>query len=218
MDELELLYDHYKETNTLRIEAQKRRNMSFLLYCVLEALLFFFLIQPETMKSVFQSFILGKVGITTQLGNNTLQTFLWICVAYMVIRYIQETLYIERQYKYQDLLETQIRRLTNGSLFSREGSLYIDDYPNSLNLIDLFYKVFCPILFVIINIGRIFMEWKTQRPTFSLICDTIVFVALLIIIWAYFFDIHNGVSKFCRNWVPGFKSIAEWIREVLKKV
>ena len=47
MDALEVLYDHYKETFSLSKEAQGRRNKSFVILCVLEALSFFLLIRPE---------------------------------------------------------------------------------------------------------------------------------------------------------------------------
>ena len=47
MDTLDVLYDHYKETFSLSKEAQGRRNKSFVILCVLEAVSFLLLIRPE---------------------------------------------------------------------------------------------------------------------------------------------------------------------------
>lgn len=44
MDTLDVLYDHYKETFSLSKESQGRRNKSFVILCVLEAISFLLLI------------------------------------------------------------------------------------------------------------------------------------------------------------------------------
>lgn len=216
MDKSELLYDHYKETNYLRLDAQKRRNRNFLICCVLEALSFFFIIQKKNAMSIFQELIKEKYGIVTQIGNNTIQTLLWILIAYFLILYIQNTLYIERQYDYQYLLENEIQREIK--VFSREGKLYQKDYPNSLNLIDIFYKVLCPLIFGAINVYRIVKEWRACESVYPIIIDSILFGAVFIIMWAFFFDIHNGLSNWCRDKIPGFRKIADWIRKQLEKI
>ena len=44
---LELYHEHYKETNELSKEAQKRRNKSIVILCVLEAISFMLIYNPD---------------------------------------------------------------------------------------------------------------------------------------------------------------------------
>lgn len=44
---LETYYDHYKDTNILSKEAQSRRNKNFAILCVLEAISFLMLRNPD---------------------------------------------------------------------------------------------------------------------------------------------------------------------------
>ena len=100
MDKLELYYDHYKETCSLNKEAQSRRNKNYVVLCVLEALSFLFLIKPETVLEVFSTGINAQFNTVLVLGNGVLQTLLWILIVYAMIRYCQDTIYIERRYIY----------------------------------------------------------------------------------------------------------------------
>lgn len=213
---LELLYDHYKETDRLRLEAQSKRNTSFVICSIIEAVSFFFLIQLGTTLSIFQGVIKEKLGITVAIGNNVFQTLLWLLLAFYLIRYVQNTVYVERQYDYQSMLEKQLDEKTESNLFGREGRHYSENYPNSLNLIDLFYKVVSPILFLVINLYRIITEFRMF--SWSVIIDSVLCVSITIILWAFFFDIHRKTSNWCREHVPGFSKTADWIRKELKKV
>ena len=64
-----------------------------------------------------------------------------------MIRYVQDMLYVERQYLYLNKLEKEISYLSSTDIFSREGENYQKDYPIVLNLIDLFYKILMPVFF-----------------------------------------------------------------------
>lgn len=153
------------------------------------------------------------------MGNNTIQTLVWILVVYILIRYCQDTLYVERQYKYLDKIEKTISEELNGSLFDREGSNYLNDYPMVLNFIDLFYKMLMPIIFFIINIVRIVQEWHVfDHVTLALLCDTIMFLAAGVIVWFYFFEIHNKITTWCKKHIPLVDKIAIWLRKILKEV
>ncbi len=114
-----------------------------------------------------------------------LQTLLWIIIAYTTVRYCQDTLYIERLYPYLDKLEKEISTLSKSKVFEREGTGYLNNYPMILNFVDLFYKMFCPILFVGINIVHIVQEWS-GGISLALVCDTAIFGSIFIITWFYF--------------------------------
>ena len=137
MEPLELLYDHYKETFNLSKEAQNRRNKSFLMLCILEAISFWFLIQPEKVFQLLTDGINNGLDVTLSLSNTIMQTLLWIVTVYILIRYIQDVLYVERQYGYLSALEKQISELNEIDIFKRESDNYLSNYPIVLNLIDL---------------------------------------------------------------------------------
>lgn len=219
MDTLELLYDHYKETFSLSKAAQERRNKNFVILCILEALSFLLLIRPETASKLILTGINKDMETPLQLSNAIIQTLLWLLIAYVMIRYIQDVLYVERQYVYLDNLERKITRLSLMGIFTREGINYQRDYPMVLNFIDLFYKMLMPVLFAVINIVRIHEEWiMKQGPNITLGCDTILCIAIIIIDWFYFFEIHTKITKLCKKYIPFINSTAKILRKILKEI
>lgn len=148
-----------------------------------------------------------------------IQTMLWILIVYVLIRYIQDMLYVERSYIYLDDLEKEILKLNSINIFNREGENYQKDYPMVLNFIDLFYKMLMPVFFMVINSVRIYKEWTViNKVSLALICDTVLFVAIFIITWFYFFEIHSKITDFCKKHIPFVGPIAKILRKVLKEV
>lgn len=228
MDKIDLLYDHYKDTYSLSKQAQMQRNKLFVWLCALEALSFLSLIKPDELMDNLTSSINSHFNVELAMGNAVLQTLLWILTAYVTVRYCQEVLYIERQYGYIDHLEKEISKESHSGLFEREGTWYNKDYPMVLNFIDLFYKMFCPILFAAINISRIYMEWSRPNRAegtigkgtinLSLLCDTFIFGAIMIVTWFYFFEIHSKITEWVKQHIPFVDKIAIALRKVLKEV
>ena len=218
MDSLEVLYDHYKETFSLSKEAQSRRNKSFIILCVLEALSFFLLIRPEKAIELIHEGINKELDLALHLSNTIIQTLIWLLIVYVMIRYVQDVLYVERQYKYLENLEKELSSTHHIKVFEREGTNYQKDYPMVLNFIDLFYKMLMPILFALINTVRIYKEWTSlDHITIALICDTILFFALFIIDWFFFFEIHHKITGFCKKHIPFVDAIAKKLRKILKE-
>lgn len=199
-------------------QSQGHRNKLFVYLCVLEALSFLFLIRPDTALEVFAAGINAHFDTGLVFGNVILQTLLWILIAYVTVRYCQETLYVERLYPYLDKLEKVIMQESKTKIFEREGEAYQRDYPMVLNFIDLFYKMFCPVLFVGINIVRISMEWKGESITPALICDTAIFSVIFIVTWFYFFEIHSKITAWCKKYIPFVNKTAIVLRKILKEV
>lgn len=219
MDTLDVLYDHYKETVSLSKEAQGRRNKSFLVLCILEAFSFLILIRPEKAFELILDGINIELDRSLQISNTIIQTLLWLLIAYVMIRYIQDILYVERQYIYLDKLEKAISSNMTVNIFTREGDHYLHNYPMVLNFIDLFYKMLMPIFFGAINLVRIYKEWKSVTGiTIALIADTVLCAAILIITWFYFFEIHSKITDFCKKRIPFVDKIACGLRKVLKEV
>lgn len=219
MSILEILYDHYNQTFNLSKKAQTRRNKNFIILCLLEALSFLLLVRPEKAFDLILAGINKELNATLQLSNTIIQTLIWLLIAYVVIRYIQDMLYIERQYIYLSSLEKKISNLISIDIFTREGDNYQKDYPMVLNFIDLFYKMLMPILFILINIIRIYVEWTSlNEVTIALICDTILFISIFIINWFYFFEIHSEITNYFKENIPIINKIAKVLRTILYKV
>ena len=216
---LELYHEHYKETNELSKEAQKRRNKSFVILCVLEAISFMLIYNPDLICGVLNETIKGRIESTVIFTNTVLQTLVWILIAYVLVRYVQDMMYVERQYPYLDSLEKKITGMMGkDSIFNREGEHYLKDYPIVLNLIDLFYKMFCPILFGVINVAHIIHEWQNNMSFLPLIIDSLICLAIVLITWFYYFEIHSKTTEWCKKHIPGVKWISSKFHKILKEV
>lgn len=223
-EKLQIIYDHYKETGTLRREAIQRRNKNFVILCILEAISFLFLIRSDVAMGVVTEGINSFFGMTLSLGCGVIQTFLWILIVHVLIRYCQDTLYVERQYRYEDKLEKTISGIIKEKSFEenevdREGANYLKNYPMVLNLIDLFYKMFSPILFAAINTVGIVKEWLDREAvSLSLVCDTAIFIVIIFITWFYFFEIHSKITGWLKKHIPLINILANALRKILKEV
>lgn len=217
MDSTEILYDHYKETFSLSKTAQERRNKSFVRLCILEAASFFVAIDPDKMIRTLGRY--KTLSGLVDLGYEIVQTLLWMMIAYVLIRYVQDMIYVERQYGYLDQLEKRLSGIIAEDMFSREGENYQKEYPKVLNLIDLFYKMLMPVLFSVVNIFHIVMEWRhTGQNILSVVCDTALFTAIFIITWFYFFWFHSKITEYWEKKIPLIKKMDEWLSRELKKV
>ncbi len=221
VDKLDMYYDHYKDSNALCQTAQSRRNKSFVVLCVLEAISFMLIRNPDFICGLLNDVAREKLESSIQFSNTILQTLVWILIAYVLIRYVQDVLYVEKEYKYLSTLEKKISELlgepNNTRDFAREGDHYFENYPLVKNLIHLFYTFFSPILFTVINIIHIVQEWNSSVSCSAVIADTAICVAIFIITWFYFFEIHSKISnwfKKCRpiGWMAG--KLRKWLKEV----
>ena len=160
----------------------------------------------------------SQLETSITLGIGVLQTLLWILIIYVMIQYIQSVLYVERSYRYQSKLEKELSQKIR-KVISREGDSYTENYPMVSNFIELFYKMFCPILFLVINSVHIYKEWiQIPKVNFRLICDTVLYAASFVILWFYFFEIHSKITNWCKMHIPGIKFIADKLRKLLKEV
>lgn len=218
---LNIYYEHYKDTFTLSKEAQICRNKNFVILCVLEAISALMIYNPNLICEVLNDVVTKELEITIRIGNSIIQSLIWMVIAFVLVRYVQDSLYVERQYGYIGKLEKrislQMRESGENDLFCREGDAYLDNYPMVLNIIDLFYKLFCPILFTVINIAHIIAELRVGSTRMLLICDIATCTAIIIITWFYFFQIHPRITSWAMK-CPPIKAVAETLRKWLKEV
>lgn len=195
MQGIDVLYDHYKETFKLSKDAQAQRNRCFVILCFLEAISFLMIIQSDVAISVLSGMVSKYSESHIVLGSTILQTLLWVLVAYTLIRYVQQNTYIERQYAYIEELESSISKSLDGAKFDRESKNYLNEYPIVLDVIDIFYKWFAPILFITINISRIVIEWKERGMSLATICDSAICSLIIIVSLFYILAIHPKVYE-----------------------
>jgi len=184
MDKNELLYDHFKETYALHLEARKRRDTSFIVLCIGITLLFCFHLNPEgVFKSVYEM-IREQFSLELPFAITVIQSFVWIMVLWLFIRYFQTNIYIERQYKYFEELEKTISENYNIK-FDREGKGYEGNYPIILSIIHRIYVYVFPVLAIIIIGLKICFEFKNIENILSLVLNAII--ALIIILLNIFY-------------------------------
>lgn len=123
MDNLELFYDHYKETFVVISEQTKQRDKKFVLVFILLFILLLFTFNPIEYSNIIFNFINEQYLLDLSNQFSVIQTFLWLALFYETLRYSQSMVYIEREYKYIDYLEEQITELSKIT-FNREGKDY----------------------------------------------------------------------------------------------
>jgi len=144
---LELLHDHYKETFSL-ILARERRRDRFLLW-----LLFLFAVLILEIQYPVDAH--GALGSITILGNTInlhalplalLLNASWFLVAAILLKWCQLTTSVERQYDFLHLLEDRISdALGDDDVYRREGRVYLSKYPRLLNWAWLSYVYLIPV-------------------------------------------------------------------------
>ena len=196
---LETYYDHYKETYNLNREFQSYRNRNYVLLCILEGIAFMMIWNPDLICGILNDTARNELKTAIQISNSILQTLNWFFILYILVRYIQNTLYIERGYLYIDKLEKQIQLLLNedgsNTCFNREGENYLRDYPVVLNLIDLFYNFLSPLAFTTINSFHIWFEWGHRKNSIAFFCDLLVFIAATILTTLFVIKLFSSSSK-----------------------
>ena len=194
MDKTEFLYDHYKETVKVSTDMQAKRNALFVYVCVFELLNFLMLVFPQVINAAFSTFFLEtyKISLSELLG--LLPTGIWLITTYVLVRYYQTTIFVERQYSYIEVIETEIVKETGLSCFERESKVYLSNYPKVLDLIHIFYTWAIPILLQVINTVKIILEWKAKPNAAATWVDTLIYVFLLVLTILFLIFMHAPVK------------------------
>ena len=58
----------------------------------------------------------------------------------------------------------------------------------------------------------------TDQLSLALICDTFIFIAIFIITWFYFFEIHSKTTDLLKKKLPLIAWIAKKLRKLLKNI
>lgn len=194
MDKVELLYDHYKDTYALHMDMRKKRDTFFIILCIGIALLFCFLLNPSDVFDSLYKMIQGYLSLELPFQITVIQSFVWVIVLYIFIRYIQINIYIERQYKYIEQLENKISEQAEIE-FNREGKNYENEYPLVLNMIHIIYVWVFPIMSILIIVLKIYFEKIQNINIIPFIFDTMIALFIILLNIFYLIFLHKKLPK-----------------------
>ncbi|MDO4872449.1 MAG: hypothetical protein Q4A27_03465 [bacterium] len=198
MTKTELLYEHYKDSNTILRDAQYQRELYMRSLFILEAVNFIFLYKQDfvvkTVNGILKSYNVGIESIADL--SQILQIIMWILISYFLVGYFQKNIYIERQYGYINDLENEIAKIGGVRSFNRESSNYSKEYPLFLNLVDIFYKIIIPILFLIVHTIKIISELNDVHNLSWWVCifKVLVYLWTIMIIIPYLHKMKKSIS------------------------
>lgn len=190
MNGIEILYDHYKESNLLSQNAQKQRNKLFKYLCLAILFNLIFLIYPDEIIDILNQFLNNNYSITISIAYIIIQSSCWILITYLLTQYLHKNIYIERQYSYLKSLEEEIGNELKTKVFNRESDNYLNNYPLILNVLDFFYKWFLPIAIILINGIKLYYEYVNKVCLFLKITDTLCFGFIFLLIILYLKMLH----------------------------
>jgi hypothetical protein len=180
---IEILYDHYKDTYENIKQRERRRSKLFIINGVILFLLLLFGIEPTASVSIIVSTIKQRFGADLADIFPVVVSALWLLLLYTTMNYYQVCIHIERQYKYLHEIEALLADMLTQK-FSREGKSYKKDYPLLIKIIYILYKGFFPAIYMLCISTRIGME--ITLGDCYLVFDLIISIATTAIIFLYF--------------------------------
>jgi len=184
---LDILHDHYKESFAFIRDREKSRNRLFLLVILLVGILFLQIQYPINFKATIGNLKLPNAGFNLDsLPLSSLLSLTWTFLFVITLQYCQQSINVERQYKYIHLLEEKISDLIGDTdVYRREGKAYMKDYPAFSNWAWIFYTFLFPLIMLISVVTLFILEFgKLNYPIYYKIYDglvgTGVFVSLIL--------------------------------------
>ncbi|MBE7661528.1 hypothetical protein G1K77_13375 [Tenacibaculum finnmarkense] len=201
--ELEIYYDHYKDSFSYLRQYLKQRDKYFMYSVILLSLVFFNSMLPEDFEIVSKELIKNKIGIKEFSNLKLINSFLLFSLLSVVIKYFQINLLIERQYSYLHHIEKRLSfKLKEFNIF-REGKAYLNQYPIFGSIVHRIYTIGFPFLLIILLLTK----WKTyfsSSSNFKLVSffsfDTLtiwttITLTIFYLIWIHFKDFSNCKKK-----------------------
>lgn len=197
MDKLDIIYDHYKDTNEIQKENEKNRNKIFIILCVCILILMLMTIYPNNVYENIQEIILDKLGISIKFELKVLELFNWFIILYLTIKYYQINANIEKNYKYIHTIENDLEKKYKLPIY-REGKNYLNKYPMFLTFSYIFYKYVFPTLFSLCVLTKVIFNIINKLSIPFLILSIIASICLLFLNISYFifnYQLRNGGKK-----------------------
>ena len=178
---LEVLHDHYKDTFAHLRSYIKLRDRLFFYLLVVVGIFLFEMAAPQTAGLAIGEVMEKKLGVTQPMDLSFMTSLLWCVVLGLTLRYYQNVVLIERQYRYIHSLERELSEHFPGAAFTREGKSYLNNYPWLSRWANALYRFVFPSLLVFIALAKWRKEWPTERALAdrAFIFDTAACLALV---------------------------------------
>lgn len=176
MENVNLYYDHYKDSFEQQKGYLAKRDRLTALLLVFAILLIGLLFDPSTFSDKINHLIgsqMNNLSFDLQFINSGLILVVFWCL----LQYYMIVIQIEKMYKYIDECEKRLIQSMPCFPINREGAYYLKSYPWLKDFADFFFVLGFPLCFIVLGVVKIFNEWNW--PTCLRFVD---FVFLLLII------------------------------------
>lgn len=215
-------YDHYKDSWSLQQTYLSERNKLTVTLLVLLVLVTVFMYEPAMMVEKLNTYLDSRVkGLA--FGMKYLNTGLTFLLLWVVTRYYQTVMKIDRLYDYLNECETKLCKSDGVYKVNREGAYYRKTKTWMAWFLNICYGAGLPVVIIIIAIKKICKEssWATDFKVYDIIgLSFIIFFSLLYMskVWLHeeYFDKkrYPGMKR-CERWRSYFfgesRSVLEWL-------
>lgn len=179
---LELLFGHYNDTYACIQAIVKSRDRFFLGTLAILAIMSFQIALPTESGNAIVEFARSKLGVESQVSVSFLSSSLiWAGLLFVVIRYFQIVVHLERQYKYIHALEAELSPLYSGIPFTREGKFYQVRYPWFSAMAHRLYNWVFPFALVLAATLKVTSEIRLPNVApFALWTDIVIYALLIV--------------------------------------
>ena len=189
MNNIEILYDHYKETVSEIKKQENKRNKLFIIILLHILILFLISFKSQSMCNIISDILMEQWKIGFYFSINTVQIFLMISMLYCVVRYYQINIHIDKTYPYIHKLEENLSAKLDENI-EREGKNYLIKYPKIQDLVYYSYKYIFPSLFIFALLYRLILN-DTWNSLIIKIAEIIVTIILIVFNVLYIIDMYN---------------------------
>jgi hypothetical protein len=190
--EIEILYDHYKETCLNNKDLENKREKLIIYILLILTLFSIQFYSPDQAINAITKAIEYKFGSSFNISFSGFLSLTWGLLTIISIRYFQICIQIERQYSYIHSLEPLIDKEIGGDIFKREGAGYLDRYPKFSNWTWILYTWVFPLGLILIVITKTVLEIKTYSSSYFglYILNIILSIIITVSSILYLFAIH----------------------------
>jgi len=188
---LEVLHDHYKESFSHIREREKQRDRLFAIIIAYISILFLEILYSDNFSNILRNIKLEFVELNISIMPiSVFLSITWTCLFFVVLKYNQTLILIERHYEYLHKLEKKISdAFEDQNIYCREGRAYLDKYPPFSNLVWIFYKLLLPVILTLLLGLIICLEiYKIKVPLYHLIYDLLLAMGVIMSVIFYRFS------------------------------
>lgn len=178
---LTVLNDHYTSTVTEVKKLNKTRDTNFLFMLILLGVMAFQYVSPSQSQSVLTQFAQKKLEVDAAVSINVIASLVWFALLYVVVRYFQNVINLEKQYNYTHQLEAELAKHYNDKAFTREGKAYLNNYAIFSDWVHIVYWYIFPVLLLAAITVKIIGEWTAKNQNTSQVwLNSFIYAALVI--------------------------------------